>query len=1023
VSVAVSSLAAQIRTLLAEASQSTVPGGVLAWWGRTDFPDGGGDVPVLSQRQWEGAYFLLENAALTRGVLPPLPAVTARTRDLRPDGPLPVAVASFRVAVPRPPLVDEVRRAAAAGTALSDPPPDLASAIEERHAFFASGLLHDQWGMPAPVYRGRRVKFKLDQEFHFTNPGASPPDEIELDPGDGGGFRPAPFGTTLEAEYPDGDSATAAIRCRYGDAHRTARFTVAIGDRPAAPAPAEVWPLTAAPADGAAPGNTGRAYVYRAPGRSEILTPVILVEGFPGGHPSDYLYEMLDAAGTLEGLFAAGYDVIFVGLDQGADQIQKNAGVLIECMREAGRRTTAPLVVGGMSLGGLVSRFALALLESRGEPHNTRAYVSIDSPHEGAYTSLGVQWFVKSLLPFTPALAGFEALLSSPGNQQMMLSWLQGDGTVGVSPLREQLGRDFAAVGGWPKKPRKLAVSCGRGDGVGSATPGARTLAWDGSPFISATLNTLPGANGVVAEGSWFLGDPPELRRLEVESGQTAWESAPGGQNTYNGQVAAIAATVGCGPVQHDLDMTCSVPTVSALGLTQDPLGRTQDPLAPVPPASACAGPFDAYACSEQNMQHLSITPEVSSWLLGQLGAPVASGGFDPGLFDPHDPGFLADPYPIYERFREEAPVYKVRPYCSYWVFRHADVCRVLTEKETFLKNSPLGPGTPKPGPFGAMRFFPNGLFSSDPPGHDELRGILEPLFEHAIAQADELVSTFADPILAHARQTGRIELVSDYALPVPSSVLFSILGIPAEPMVWKGLVAWITAIVAAHDITQSRAVQEAGGTCAMALQTFVDGLIRENLKQPQPGLLGAMCKAISNDFTADDVQACCVDFLVAGYLSTTFLICTGTRNLLANPEQADALRKDPGLIGNAVSEMLRFDAPAQLVDRVVGTDTELGGVSLKAGDRVTAVLGSADHDPDTFSEPDAFRIDRDDKQQVSFGAGIHHCIGAPLVRRVAPVAIGKLMKLDGLAVDGLAQWQTDPYLRGMVNLPMSFAP
>jgi hypothetical protein len=274
---------------------------------------------------------------------------------------------------------------------------------------------------------------------------------------------------------------------------------------------------------------------------------------------------MLNAAGTLDGLFEAGYDVIFVGLDQGADQVQRNAGVLIECMREAGRRTSAPLVVGGVSLGGLVSRYALALLESRGEAHSTRAYVSIDSPHEGAYTSLGVQWFVKSLLPFTPALAGFEALLDSPGNQQMMLSYLRDDGTAGVSPLREQLRTDLEAVGGWPKAPRKLAVSCGRGDGEGSATPGTRTLGWDGKPFVSATLNTLPGADGVVAEGSWFLNDPPELRRLEVDPGQAHWESAPGGQNTYNGQVAAIAALLGCGTVQHDLDRSCSLPTISAL--------------------------------------------------------------------------------------------------------------------------------------------------------------------------------------------------------------------------------------------------------------------------------------------------------------------------------------------------------------------------------------------------------------------------------------------------------------------------
>jgi cytochrome P450 len=206
-----------------------------------------------------------------------------------------------------------------------------------------------------------------------------------------------------------------------------------------------------------------------------------------------------------------------------------------------------------------------------------------------------------------------------------------------------------------------------------------------------------------------------------------------------------------------------------------------------------------------------------------------------------------------------------------------------------------MGPGPPKPGPIGAMRFFPDGLFSSDPLRHDELRAILEPLFMDAIATADELVSRFADPILADARQTGRIELVSDYALPVPSSVLFSILGIPAYPMVWQGLVAWITAIVTAHDITQSPAVQAAGATCAMALQTFIDGLIHENLKEPQPGLLGAMCQAVSDDFTTDDVQACCPDFLIAGYLSTTFLTAPAPATCWRTPTRRRRFARIPG--------------------------------------------------------------------------------------------------------------------------------
>jgi cytochrome P450 len=124
--------------------------------------------------------------------------------------------------------------------------------------------------------------------------------------------------------------------------------------------------------------------------------------------------------------------------------------------------------------------------------------------------------------------------------------------------------------------------------------------------------------------------------------------------------------------------------------------------------------------------------------------------------------------------------------------------------------------------------------------------------------------------------------------------------------------------------------------------------------------------------------------------------------------------------MANAVEEMLRFDGPVQVLDRVAATDTVLGGKAIAAGTRVTAVIGSANHDPEAFADPDAFRIQRDDASQLSFGDGIHHCIGAPLARIVTPIAITALLGLPSLAVAGLPQWQTDPYLRAMTNFPLS---
>jgi cytochrome P450 len=990
-------LAERIRSLLAQANPATVPSGILAWWGRTDLPDGAARAPALGQTAWQGIYFLIENAALARGTVKPLPSVMATVNAVRPDEPLPVAIANFRVAMPRTPFGD--------GGEL--PPPALADAVEERRVFAASALMHPQWGLAEPVYRGRDVRFVVGDDLLLSNAGDPPPDAIEADLGDGRGFQRVVAGEPFGARYASGDTATVALRCHYGDTALNASFSVRIGDYPAPPRPDETWALRGDVA-GDTPGNTGNGWVFRAPGHRDVVNPVIVVEGFPGMHPCDYMYELLNQQGTVDALHAAGYDLIIVGLDNGMDLIQRNAGVVVDCIRKARARTRQPLVVGGVSMGGIVSRYALTLMEHSGEPHGARVYLSIDAPHGGTYTSLGVQWFVHSLLPFCPALGGFAHLIDSPSNQQLLIAWLH-DGTVAQSPLRDQLLRDLDAIGGYPREPRKLAVACGRGDGAAGANAGVRTLSWDGEPFISVALNTLPGdRDGVLASGSWLLGEPPELRPLP--GGGIPWEAAPGSQNNYNAQVYGIAAGIGAGTVAHDADRTCCIPTVSAIDLRQDPFTSVRQ-----------SGPFDDHVCSADNVQHLQITPEVSRWIVEQLGTPPAPApAWDPVKFNPHDPAFLNDPYETYARFRDEAPISLVQPYNSYWCFRYADCQRILTETETFLKR-PVGPAPPPPpGPPGAMSIYPIGVFGSDPPRHEQLRSQLEPPLRAAIQGAPELAARFATPIVTAAAARGHMELVADYALPVPAQVLFTVLGIPTDPGVWEGLLAWQAAIVRAHDITQTAAVKATAATCGMALHAYLVALVKRYQQTPGPGVLGQLCQSIGPDLTADDVHMCAYDFVIAGYLSTTYLIASGVRALLEHPDQLAALRAKPDDMGRAIEEMLRFEPPLQVIDRFPAHDVELAGQTVKAGERVTAVVASADRDPAAFEDPDVFRIDRPDAGQMSFGAGIHYCIGAPLVRLAAPAAMAALLTLQRIEIAGLPQWQTDPYLRGMVNLPLT---
>lgn len=178
-------------------------------------------------------------------------------------------------------------------------------------------------------------------------------------------------------------------------------------------------------------------------------------------------------------------------------------------------------------------------------------------------------------------------------------------------------------------------------------------------------------------------------------------------------------------------------------------------------------------------------------------------------------------------------------------------------------------------------------------------------------------------------------------------------------------------------------------------------------------------------DMNLDALQASLVSLTMAGYLSTTFLIGTGLQHLLKQPEAVERLLlDDPVQDRIIVRELLRLDAPAQIVDRVVARPSRLGDVELAEGSKLSLVLGSANRDPLAFDNPDQFQLDRKNAgQHLSFGGGIHHCIGHALASQVAPIALRELFRRlpDRLRIDGLPQWQTDPYLRGLSNLPIAW--
>lgn len=851
--------------------------------------------------------------------------------------------------------------------------------VVDRPDVFAAGLaLKGQFGRPAPVLRGLAPSFTLMAER-----------PVVLDLGDGTASAEVSPGQTVTATYPPGATAVQlTIAC---DGH-SAGIRIGVDANPA-PAPDEVWSLAGATAwvlrgygPAAAPAPAARHTTLRC--------PLVCVEGFPGGHGFAFSHDVLAQRGVLDTLLARGFDLVAVGLEDGTRPLEENAAAVEACLTAVGQRTALPVTLLGWSMGGLLCRLALGSIEARGEEHAVTTLVSWDTPHRGAVTQLGVQWLVSHFAPRHPALVPDAAQLDSPANREMDLLSLQPDGSAGVDPRRSVLAQKLT----WPKQPRRVLLSCGRGSGGCDLHRGEVLVHWHAEGAGAIHLRTM-GGTAPVGEGSWDGHAPPPL---EVPD-QLGWDGMPGARGVYPAQAAGLLQALGGGvvhPVQAPA--TCQVPTVSALDLDQAPD-------APVPDRE------DLIVCAV-DQPHLVIDPQAAAGVIGRIGAP-----FDPERFDPHDPSFLSDPYPTYALFRRFAPRTAVGGVL--WCFRAADCSTVLLEKETWVKQPPQRP-QPGPGPTGALANLPPGLFNSDPPAHDGLRRAVEEAFRAALAQAPEIAAGRARGILTGLQGTEVIELVQDFALPLPAGTLFDLLGLPEDPVLRMVLIGWQQSIATAHDTTQAVGTRIQGATCSMALRTYFDGLVYSHRSSPVPGLVGSLCDAFqAAKLEHEQLIATLCDILVAGYLSTTYLIANGMNRLLAQPDTLARLRAEPDLMAAAVEELLRLEGPVQLIDRIAARDTTLGGQDVPAGTHVALVVASANHDPDWFEAPEELRLNRT-HGHLAFGDGIHTCVGAPLARLVTPIALRALLDhTEQIEPDGEPQWQTDPYLRGAISLPLRISP
>ncbi|MGY1771796.1 cytochrome P450 [Blastococcus sp. SYSU D00813] len=391
------------------------------------------------------------------------------------------------------------------------------------------------------------------------------------------------------------------------------------------------------------------------------------------------------------------------------------------------------------------------------------------------------------------------------------------------------------------------------------------------------------------------------------------------------------------------------------------------------------------------------------------------------------DPSVVADPYPAFAAARAQAPVQWHEGLGLWLAFTHAESNAVLRDRRLGRIWRDREPGER----FEAFNLIHrNAILEMEPPDHTRLRRLISTAFARGHVErlrpwVQELARELVDGLVERSAGSEPVDVLSGMAEELPVAVIAELLGVPHadRPL----LRPWSNAIVKMYEYGRTTAVEDAAERAAAEFVAYLRELAAARRRSPGEDLLSHLVSVRDTDddrLTEDELVTTCILLLNAGHEATVNVSGNGLLALLEHPGQLARLREDPGLLPTAIEELMRFDSPLQLFERTATEDVGVGGVTVARGQKVAALLGSANRDPAVFGDPDTLDVGRTDNPHISFGAGVHFCIGAPLARVELQASFGALLeRTSRLELGRPARRRPEFVIRGLADLPVVLAP